>query len=389
MSRLGHNNPPSNGWIAIDRAVLEHQIVGAGKPVKPAEKDKPAYTKLEAWFDILRITSYKPQIVNNVGQKMTLNRGDFMGAIRFLGARWNWTKRTVEGILKKHEENGMLTNVTPQNDKNGNYKTGVYRVENYNKYQSFDTNDGTREGTQKNSLSNCNLTINSAGVEMSGDRSGTPQGTPSVTGLGTLSKSSTYCNIKENLAAEYELGDTSGDSKGDTFGDKYNNNNKSNNLNKSISNSSLRSELESSENEFSDPDDLLQEEQGKSSGNKKSKNKPDLNYTASFEDFWKAYPTDRIMSKSKTFVQWKKLDDVDKERARQAVPIFFNHCKQNPDYRPVHAERFISQRRFDGLIDQGKQHYQPAVKNQQQGKKSKLDQIREHRERRMSDAYQR
>jgi hypothetical protein len=72
-------------------------------------------------------------------------------------------------------------------------------------------------------------------------------------------------------------------------------------------------------------------------------------YPEDFEAFWKAYPTDPIMSKSKAFEKWQRLNAPDRAAAAAAIRAFRKHCAQNPTYRPVHAERFLSQRRFDGL----------------------------------------
>lgn len=148
------------------------------------------------------------------------------------------------------------------------------------------------------------------------------------------------------------------------------------------SNSSLRSELESSENDFSD--DSVDDQKKLKIKPKKKNSRKRINYTASFEDFWQAYPTDANMSKLKAFEQWKKLASDDQQLAKQAVPIFVNYCHQNSSYRPVHAERFLAQRRFDGFLDESKQHYrpQPEKKYFNQGKKSKSEQILEARMRR-------
>ncbi|HJR56679.1 MAG TPA: YdaU family protein [Rhizomicrobium sp.] len=73
------------------------------------------------------------------------------------------------------------------------------------------------------------------------------------------------------------------------------------------------------------------------------------NYPEGFEAFWKAYPTDPIMSKLKAFEKWQRLAAPDRAAAMAAIPAFRAHCAKHPDYRPLHAERFLSQRRFDGL----------------------------------------
>jgi hypothetical protein len=71
-----------------------------------------------------------------------------------------------------------------------------------------------------------------------------------------------------------------------------------------------------------------------------------------FLEFWKAYPTDPIMSRKEALSQWNKLTPEERAAASAAVPAFVTHCRANPDYRPVHACRFLSQRRFEGFQQQ-------------------------------------
>lgn len=74
-----------------------------------------------------------------------------------------------------------------------------------------------------------------------------------------------------------------------------------------------------------------------------------ISYPDDFEQFWQEYPTDPLMSKKQALAAWKRLGEEDREAARAAIQAFRSHCRSNPDYRPVHAERFLSQRRFDGF----------------------------------------
>lgn len=77
-------------------------------------------------------------------------------------------------------------------------------------------------------------------------------------------------------------------------------------------------------------------------------------YPEAFEAFWRDYPTDPNMSKKAAAEKWSRLSPEDREAARAAVPAFRAYCSANPTYRPVHAERFLSQRRFDGFLDAGR-----------------------------------
>jgi hypothetical protein len=74
-----------------------------------------------------------------------------------------------------------------------------------------------------------------------------------------------------------------------------------------------------------------------------------LNYPAAFETFWQSYPTDPLMSKKKAYEQWRRLTAADRAAARAACEHFRDFCRAHPTYRPVHAWRFLCERRFDGF----------------------------------------
>jgi hypothetical protein len=68
-----------------------------------------------------------------------------------------------------------------------------------------------------------------------------------------------------------------------------------------------------------------------------------------FDRFWKSYPIDRNMSRKAAETQWKRLSPDKRAAAIAAVPGFKAYCAANASwYRPVHAERFLSQERFEG-----------------------------------------
>lgn len=71
-------------------------------------------------------------------------------------------------------------------------------------------------------------------------------------------------------------------------------------------------------------------------------------YTADFESFWKSYPDRKNNSKPRAFTEWKRLASEDQHEAVQSIPSFAEHCRKNPDYRVIHCERYLSQRRFEG-----------------------------------------
>lgn len=72
-------------------------------------------------------------------------------------------------------------------------------------------------------------------------------------------------------------------------------------------------------------------------------------YSDDFEAFWRAYPTDPLMSKAEAGKAWARLSVEDRGSASSAVPAFRDRCAKDPTYRPLHACRFLSQRRFEGF----------------------------------------
>jgi len=75
----------------------------------------------------------------------------------------------------------------------------------------------------------------------------------------------------------------------------------------------------------------------------------DLEVENSFQEFWIAYPTDPLMSKKKALGEWERLSPADRAAALQTLPAFRELCASRVNYRPVHAWRFLAERRFDGF----------------------------------------
>jgi len=73
-------------------------------------------------------------------------------------------------------------------------------------------------------------------------------------------------------------------------------------------------------------------------------------YTADFSAFWEGYPTDALMSKAKAGAAFQALEPDDQELAIKSIPAFRAYCAAHADYRPVHAVRYLTERRFDGFV---------------------------------------
>lgn len=118
--------------------------------------------------------------------------------------------------------------------------------------------------------------------------------------------------------------------------------------------SSLRSESLLSDPVGSDPQGGDHRKSEAEAKPKRATRGTGADYPGDFERFWRDYPTDRNMSKSQAAKAWAKLSPQDRLAAGAAVPGFVAYCQESEGYRPVHAERFLSQRRFDGYAPDAK-----------------------------------
>jgi len=84
---------------------------------------------------------------------------------------------------------------------------------------------------------------------------------------------------------------------------------------------------------------------------KKNKPYPPTSYPKDFENFWKSYPTDPIMSKKKAAEIWRRMSAADRAAAQAAVPAFRVYAKRQVNYRIVHAQRYLSERRYEGFAN--------------------------------------
>jgi uncharacterized protein YdaU (DUF1376 family) len=78
-------------------------------------------------------------------------------------------------------------------------------------------------------------------------------------------------------------------------------------------------------------------------------------YSEGFEAFWKAYPTDANMSKKEAAVAWQRLSLDQQDEAMTSLPAFRAYCQSHPDYRPIHACRYLSKERFEGHAKLGRE----------------------------------
>lgn len=200
MANMGHNRPPLSGYILIARKLLNHPVVGAGKPVKPADPKGQTYSRLEAWLDLLMMASYQDKKTKVGGKSYQLEAGEAVCARSFLAARWNWTDKTVRSFIEKLMGQSMVTKSREGKGQHANKLS----ICNYSDYQrpSFerdqnlghdqghesgqeegqlggaqkDQEGGQKKGLNESELTLCKNTINMFPDSVSGLKDGPKEG---------------------------------------------------------------------------------------------------------------------------------------------------------------------------------------------------------------------
>ena len=149
---IGHNGGPAwgseGGWIAIARVMRDHDLVGFHLFANPDDPTKGALQPALAFIDLIMECRYEDGHVVNGGRKMAIRRGEMLGAISWLAARWNWTPRAVRSWIDRLEEANMVVRFardaagketeTSKGNRSGN-QTAFIRLCNYDKFQAFDS----------------------------------------------------------------------------------------------------------------------------------------------------------------------------------------------------------------------------------------------------------
>ncbi len=159
----------SNRWVAIDPDILTHPLVGAGQTVAPADPSRGAYSRMEAWVWIICNASFADHAVYNRGRKMTLQRGDLLGAWAFLAHTFNWSAKTVRVWVEKLIDDNMLQrraveeqskNVPAQEDSDQGFygnQASILSVVNYWRFQFDGAESRQPAGNQKDSQNGAQL----------------------------------------------------------------------------------------------------------------------------------------------------------------------------------------------------------------------------------------
>lgn len=102
------------------------------------------FSKAEAWLDLLQVAAYLPRDFSTAQHGTDkLARGEFVASLRFLAVRWKWSKNRVAGFLR------LLVKLNRLAGQRAGQHGTIYRIENYDTYQSNNSTARTRNGTAK------------------------------------------------------------------------------------------------------------------------------------------------------------------------------------------------------------------------------------------------
>lgn len=327
----------SNRWVAIDPAILTHPLVGAGQAVAPADPNRGAYSRMEAWVWIICNASFADHTVYNRGRKMTLQRGDLLGAWAFLAHTFNWSAKTVRVWIERLVEDQMLERraieaqkaaavndnpeapAEPVESFYGNQAT-ILSIVNYWRFQFDGASEGQPRGNQK------------------GNHLGNQEGNQSA----ELSAS----KIADKYILQPQQGQPVGQAKGQPKGQHI--------TKDTITTVGVTNER-------------MSETSSDTPAPAKSKRKKRGSfYSEAFEVFWSGYPDRTNNTKSRAFTEWEKLAEPDQNAAVASLPAFNAYCRKHPDYPCLHAERYLKYGRWESHLTNGSAGRPPWWKDPEQ-----------------------
>lgn len=150
MSMIGHNRPPADyGWVAIARAMRNHPLVGFHLFAKPCDANKGAVQPALAFIDLIMECQYEDGTVVNGGRVMEIRRGQLVGAVSWLAARWNWTPMAVRTWLDKLELDGIIQRNVPGNNQNNKHHGKVATIITLCKYDEYQSGSVSEQRTEQ------------------------------------------------------------------------------------------------------------------------------------------------------------------------------------------------------------------------------------------------
>lgn len=106
------------GVFAVDRGIWEHDLFVSNEPL----------SKLEAWMWLISEAAWKPHRRRIGGRVIELDRGQYVGSLRFIASKWRWSEPKVRRFLKTLVDEKMV-------DANTDAGMTVITIRNYNSFQ--------------------------------------------------------------------------------------------------------------------------------------------------------------------------------------------------------------------------------------------------------------
>ena len=119
----------SKGWISLYRKIQENELYPT--------KESRAFTRLEAWIDLLLIANHSEKKVYLKNEIYICKRGQSLRTLETLSKRWLWPRSTVHRFLVLLENDGMIKLKTDT-------KATQITICNYDTYQGERNTDETR-----------------------------------------------------------------------------------------------------------------------------------------------------------------------------------------------------------------------------------------------------
>lgn len=118
-----------DGWIKLYRKITENPLYFS-----------EAFTRLQAWIDLLIIANHDESYIYVRGNKVEIKRGQVGKAQDTLADRWKWSRGKVDRFLKELEKSGQIV-------RQKNSVMSLISIVNYEVYQCGSTTESTADKT--------------------------------------------------------------------------------------------------------------------------------------------------------------------------------------------------------------------------------------------------
>lgn len=118
-----------SGYIKLYRGLTENPLW-----------NKESFSAGQAWIDLLLGANFKDKTIYIRKTKIEVKRGQIAWSMLTMARRWKWSRGKVIRFLKDLESEQMIV-------QHSGHLTTLITICNYEKYQGFDTADGTTDDT--------------------------------------------------------------------------------------------------------------------------------------------------------------------------------------------------------------------------------------------------